>query len=226
MERLLCASGEALYLSEVGMVVLGWFVQLMQVSQPSPVCNEIGAFVSLQMNMNRILRGVLVSGLVMALGLCGGMQAQTFAGPRGVQVESVMRTDAQALWTLLLDFADYPNWNPYIRSIQGMAKKGKKLHIQIDGKEKDYDFKAKVLELEENQRFAWGGSALFFFKARHYFRIEPLGGGQVKFTQGEAWGGLFGKSYGKKVYEEAAVNFEKMNAKMALMLEGQQAVPK
>ncbi len=190
------------------------------------VCNEIRPFVSLQMIVNRILRWSFVLVLLATLGFCGSLQAQTFAGPRGVQVETVMHADAQALWTVLLDFAEYPSWNPYIRSIEGIAKKGKKLHIQIDGKEKDYDFKAKVLELEENQRFAWGGSALFFFKARHYFRIEPLGNGQVKFTQGEAWGGLFGKSYGKKVYEEAAVNFEKMNAKMALMLEGEKAVPK
>jgi hypothetical protein len=84
----------------------------------------------------------------------------------------------------------------------------------VKGKEKDYDFHAKVLEIKENATFAWGGSALFFFKARHYFQIESLPNGGVKLIQGEAWGGLFGKSYGKKVYQEAAENFERMNQKV------------
>jgi hypothetical protein len=146
--------------------------------------------------------------------LClGGMHAtaQTFSSPRGVQVQTTIHASAAEVWAMLLDFQKYPTWNPYIRSIEGEAKQGKRLHIVIDGKEKVYDFKAKVLEVKPDRAFAWGGGALFFFKARHYFRIEPMPDSTVLFTQGEAWGGLFGKSYGKKVYQEAIANFDKMN---------------
>lgn len=93
------------------------------------------------------------------------------------------------------------------------------MHIHIDGKEKDYDFKAKVLEMKPDSAFAWGGGALFFFKARHYFKLEDIGEGKIKLTQGESWRGWFGKSYGKKVYQEAAENFERMNLKLKEMAE-------
>jgi hypothetical protein len=139
------------------------------------------------------------------------LQAQSFAGPKGVQVVTVLEGNVQAIWTKLLDFEAYPAWNPYIKLIEGSAAKGRRLHIIVKGKEKDYDFKAKVLDCQPNKSFAWGGSALFFFKARHYFMLEDIGNGQLKFTQGEQWGGLFGKSYGKGVYEEAQENFQKMN---------------
>jgi hypothetical protein len=149
------------------------------------------------------------------------LQAQTFSSPRGTQVETIIQADAAEVWTILLNLPDYPNWNPYITKIEGNPQKGKRLHIVVKGKEKDYDFKAKILDLQPNQTFAWGGSALFFFKARHYFYLEQIAPDQLKFTQGESWGGLFGKSYGKKVYQEAAENFQKMNTKLQEMVEGQ-----
>jgi hypothetical protein len=147
------------------------------------------------------------------------IQAQSFTKPNGVQVETIIQADAAAVWAILLRFEDYPNWNPYITKIEGKAEKGKRLHIHIDGKEKDYDFKAKVLEMKPDSAFAWGGGALFFFKARHYFKLEDIGEGKIKFTQGESWRGWFGKSYGKKVYQEAATNFERMNLKLKEMVE-------
>lgn len=161
----------------------------------------------------------LVVALLLLCALPEFLLAQNKVSPRGVRIETEMRAYPEEVWEMLMDFAAYPDWNPYIRSIDGFAQKGKRLHIVIDGKEKTYDFKAKVLELAPQKAFAWGGSALFFFKARHYFEIVPLEDGQLKFIQGESWGGLFGKSYGKKVYEEAAVNFEKMNAVMAEKLQ-------
>jgi hypothetical protein len=147
------------------------------------------------------------------------LQGQTFAKPNGVQMETMIAAEPSEIWAILLRFEDYPNWNPYITSIEGKAEKGKRLHIHIDGKEKDYDFKAKVLEMNPDSAFAWGGGALFFFKARHYFRLEQIAPGQTKFTQGESWRGLFGKSYGKKVYQEAAANFERMNLKLKELVE-------
>ena len=145
--------------------------------------------------------------------------AQSYAKPNGVQVETIIEADGAKVWAILLRFEDYPNWNPYITKIEGKAEKGKRLHIQIDGKEKDYDFKAKVLEMRPDSAFACGVGALFFFKARHYFILEYIGEGRFKFTQGESWRGLFGKSYGKKVYQEADENFQRMNLKLKEMAE-------
>ena len=161
----------------------------------------------------------LVVTLLLLCAFPGLLQAQNKVSPQGVRIEAEMQANPEEVWEMLLEFDAYPDWNPYIRSIDGVAEKGKRLHIVIDGKEKTYDFKAKVLELVPQHAFAWGGSALFFFKARHYFEIIPMENGQLRFIQGESWGGLFGKSYGKKVYEEAAVNFEKMNKVMAEKLQ-------
>jgi hypothetical protein len=53
------------------------------------------------------------------------IQAQSFAKPNGVQVETIIQADAAEVWAILLRFEDYPNWNPYITKIEGEAERGK-----------------------------------------------------------------------------------------------------
>lgn len=97
------------------------------------------------------------------------------------------------VWAVLVDFSAHTKWNPFIRSIEGIAKKGERLKVSIkpvDGK--PMAFRPTVLVATPNQELRWMGRFLFpgLFDGEHYFRIEPISSRCVKFIQGERFSGL------------------------------------
>ena len=38
---------------------------------------------------------------------------------------------SERVWSILMDFPAYPEWNPFIRSLSGVAKQGEKLRATI-----------------------------------------------------------------------------------------------
>ncbi len=137
-----------------------------------------------------------------------------------VRTQIVINADPTTIWNILLDVKNYPSWNPYIYEITGTIKKGSFVNFRMKNGDDERKFKAQILELKTNETWAWGGSLLFFFKARHYFILQPIDATHTRLIQGEYWHGLFGKNFGKKVYRDACVNFEKMNVKLKQLAEG------
>lgn len=106
-----------------------------------------------------------------------------------IEIEST----PEDVWKILVDFAAYTNWNPFIRSIEGRAKKGELLKVSIqpvDGKL--LAFRPTVLIATPSKELRWLGRFLFpgIFDGEHYFRIEPISSNRVKFIQGERFSGL------------------------------------
>src|SRR5919206_3637792 len=50
------------------------------------------------------------------------------------ELHSQIEIDAPAerVWHLLTDFASYPQWNPFIRSISGEPRVGERLEVRIE----------------------------------------------------------------------------------------------
>ncbi len=50
------------------------------------------------------------------------------------ELHSEIEIDAPAerVWRLLTDFASYPEWNPFIRSISGQPTPGERLEVRIE----------------------------------------------------------------------------------------------
>ena len=92
-------------------------------------------------------------------------------------------------------------------------------YLRKPGNRKKNYFKAKLLTMDVNRELAWGGSFMPFIRARHYFILQPIDAEHTRLVQGESWKGWFGKSMGKKIYEETFFNFNEMNEKLREMLE-------
>src|SRR6185503_17872700 len=86
-----------------------------------------------------------------------------------VRTQITINADPEAIWHILLDVKKYPSWNPYIYEIAGTIKKGSFVKFRMKDGNGERKFKAQILDLKPNDTWAWGGSLLFFFKARHYF---------------------------------------------------------
>ncbi|MGI8606778.1 MAG: SRPBCC family protein [Gaiellaceae bacterium] len=99
----------------------------------------------------------------------------------------------ERVWSVLMDFDAYPEWNPFVKRISGRAEKGAKLDVRIvpPGK-KGMRFKPTVIAAEPRREFAWLGKVLVpgLFDGEHHFELEDLGGGRTRFVQREVFKGL------------------------------------
>lgn len=98
----------------------------------------------------------------------------------------------QRVWSLLVDFESYSQWNPFIRSIEGTPEVGQPLHVFIQPPGSNgMRFRPTVLVVAPNRELRWKGRLLFagLFDGEHYFRLESRAGG-VTFHQGEIFSGI------------------------------------
>jgi hypothetical protein len=109
-----------------------------------------------------------------------------------IRTEIEIACTPQRLWAVLMDFAAYPSWNPFIRSITGSAQTGGKLTVAIQPSGgKAMTFRPTVLVSKAHSEFRWLGHFLFrgVFDGEHYFEITPIAAGAVRFVQGEKFSG-------------------------------------
>jgi len=99
---------------------------------------------------------------------------------------------AAPIWRVLADFAAYPEWNPFIRTIFGELRQGARLTVRIAPPgAREITFRPRVLEVDPPRTLRWLGHVLVpgLFDGEHRFRIEPLQG-HCRFTQEEVFGGV------------------------------------
>lgn len=97
------------------------------------------------------------------------------------------------VWSILLDFPSYPDWNPFVRSVKGTAKEGDRLTISIQPQGgKGMTFRPAVLTVIPNAELRWRGRFLLpgIFDGEHYFQLNQLAPRRVRFIQGEKFSGI------------------------------------
>lgn len=130
--------------------------------------------------------------------------------------------DAQRVWQVLTDFAAYPQWNPFIRSISGVPQPGAKLevHIQPSGG-KGMTFRPTVKVAEAGRELRWLGRLLLpgLFDGEHRFVISPLGAGRVHFEHGERFDGLLVPLLRRSLDRDTKRGFAEMNQALKVRAE-------
>ncbi len=132
------------------------------------------------------------------------------------ELHSEIEIDAPAerVWRVLTDFASYPQWNPFIRSISGEPTTGERLRARIEPPGgRGMTFKPKVLNAEANRELRWVGHLLVpgLFDGEHSFTIEPLGGNRIRFVQREAFKGVLVSLFARSLEANTQRGFEQMN---------------
>lgn len=117
------------------------------------------------------------------------------------------------VWDILVDFASYASWNPFIQAASGAPIVGHKLRIRVcppDGK--PMSFTPKVLIARPNKELRWKGRLLMpgIFDGEHYFRLKPAGEGTL-LEQGKIFSGLFVGLVGPPKLTQIERGFHAMN---------------
>jgi len=115
----------------------------------------------------------------------------------------------ERVWSILLDFAGYSRWNPFIRSIEGRAAVGESLSVSLQG----MNFHPRVLALEPRRELRWKGKLLMpgLFDGEHFFALEPEGDRRVIFHHGEVFSGLLVPFFRKSLDGATRQGFVAMN---------------
>jgi hypothetical protein len=126
-----------------------------------------------------------------------------------LHTEIEIHASAEDVWKILTDFGAYPEWNPFISSLEGDAAQGARLHVTI-GKTK---FHPTVLAAEPGRELRWLGRLLLpgLFDGEHRFLIERLGAGNVRLVQDEKFRGLLVPLFRGGLERDTKPGFEAMN---------------
>ena len=104
-----------------------------------------------------------------------------------------------AVWNVLVDFAAYPDWNPFIRRLQGEARVGARLEVTVQPPGgRTMTFKPRVMAAEPARELRWLGRVLLpgLFDGEHGFRLEAVAGG-CRLHHGEIFRGLLVPLFGR-----------------------------
>jgi hypothetical protein len=131
-----------------------------------------------------------------------------------VRSEIEINSYPESVWRILIDFAAYDQWNPFINKIIGAPTEGSKIDLYIEtpsGKNRKYS--PRITRVEEGRELRWFGKSSLpgFLNAEHIFIIEELQPERVRFIQRELFEGLLTRVFGKGVDTDIRQGFQDMN---------------
>jgi hypothetical protein len=120
----------------------------------------------------------------------------------------------ERVWSVLLAFERYPEWNPFVRSIEGQASEGSAINVIVQSHtRKPMAFRPVILRNNANRELRWKGKLVFpgIFDGEHYFFLAPTGVGSTEFTHGERFTGLLVPLLRGGLERDTQAGFEAMN---------------
>jgi hypothetical protein len=126
-----------------------------------------------------------------------------------------------AVWDVLTDFESFPEWNPFIRRIEGVLAPRARLLVRIQPPGgRAMSFRPTVLRLEPERELAWRGRTLLpgLFDGEHLLALDPLGAG-VRFRHSENFSGVLVPLLRRSLETTTRRGFEAMNAALKARVE-------
>jgi len=140
-----------------------------------------------------------------------------------VETEIEIHASAERVWALLTDFASYPRWNPFVRSIECELLVGQNLSVFIQPPGSGgMRFRPSLLTVSPGRELRWKGKLLLpgVFDGEHYFKLEAAPNTGVLFRQGERFTGLLVPRFRKSLNGATKRGFIAMNEALKREAEG------
>ena len=140
-------------------------------------------------------------------------------------IETSTEIDAPAVRVseVFSDFERYPDWNPFVASLEGRVEVGEQIEARLTPPGgKGMTFKPEVLAYDAERELRWLGRLLIpgLFDGEHQFLLEPIEGAGTRLIQRESFRGILVPLILKMVGESTRRGFEAMNAALKLRVEG------
>jgi hypothetical protein len=110
-----------------------------------------------------------------------------------VVTQIVINAPAPRVWAHLVDFARYPEWNPVVRGIEGVAETGARLrvHLHLPGTRR-LIFNPLIERLHVGRELVSVSHTISpsLFTGVHSFIVEPLADDKTHFVQRQFFSGI------------------------------------
>lgn len=126
----------------------------------------------------------------------------------------IINANPAKIWSVLMDFDHYNDWNPFIQSIKYKNAEKDALKVVLNtGEGKTMMFESKVLKNEKNRLFKWEGKLLFkgLFDGTHSFELIEQANGTTAFVHSEKFSGILVPFLKKMILVQTKNSFEVMN---------------
>ena len=141
---------------------------------------------------------------------------------KSIHTKILVNATPEKVWSILTDFKAYPNWNPFITSLEGEVKVGKQIFVKIKPPEsKGMLFKPTILAYHRPKELKWIGKLLFkgLFDGEHKFELIDNRDGSTTFKHSEIFKGILVSFFRKLIEVHTVQGFEIMNTKLKELAE-------
>jgi len=140
---------------------------------------------------------------------------------RELYTEIQISATPERVWSILTDFDNYPQWNPFIKSINGEFQEGGQLEVVIQPPGgKSMTFKPICLKFIANKELRWLGKLGFkgIFDGEHIFEVKEENG-KTSLIQREYFKGILVPLFWSQLKSNTKEGFELMNKKIKELAE-------
>lgn len=134
-----------------------------------------------------------------------------------IHTEITIQADVKTVWSIFSDFENYPNWNPFIKSIKGNIKVGEQFEAEIG----TFKFKPTTKVFNHEKELTWLGRMILpgIFDGRHSFQFKANENGTTTLIHKEDFTGILVPFVKKKLDTEIKQEFKNMNEKLKELAE-------
>jgi hypothetical protein len=139
-----------------------------------------------------------------------------------LKTEICINASKEKIWDLLMNVAAYPQWNPFIKSIEGTLAVGEKIHVLIAPPgTSSMKMNPTILNIQSGVEFRWIGHLLIpgLFDGEHIFQLIDNNDGTTTFVQMENFKGILVPLFAKMLDDNTKNGFETMNQKIKELCE-------
>lgn len=136
---------------------------------------------------------------------------------KSITTQIEINAPASEVWAALMNFQDYPQWNPFLIGVEGVAEEGQILTCTIQSNPKrTMVFKPIVLRAEPKKEFRWRGKLFVngLFDGEHFFKLEERDTDTTVLVHGEKFTGLMAGVLFSMIEADTRQGFEAMNEKL------------
>lgn len=139
-----------------------------------------------------------------------------------IRTEINIKASAEKIWSIIMDFDQYPEWNPFILSIIGKAKVRERLKVTVQSAgSKPMVFKPQVTLFHRYEQFGWLGSLFIrgIFDGHHIFELKKISENETLFIHREEFSGILVTFLKKQLDNDTRAGFVAMNEKLKTQAE-------
>ncbi|HEY6148011.1 MAG TPA: SRPBCC domain-containing protein [Thermoanaerobaculia bacterium] len=142
---------------------------------------------------------------------------------REFRTEIDINAPVERVWHVLMDFRAFPEWNPFIRKVEGKPEVGSRLDVEIGASgTRAMRFRPTVKAVVPNREFRWLGRVglPWIFDGEHIYELTSLASSRCHFVQRERFRGLFVPFLARRLEKDVRRGFDEMNRALQMRAVG------